>query len=832
MTARDGIHGIALAIAAATLASGAATASDSVTDFARRDLLPASPSVTGGAVGGLVNPAAWSTVAGGELAFWWNDDTVVQHSLDNWGLSAGGQLGFSVERRTVPAESGRLRVYDYQVGFAAGNRIAHTGVAWRWSTGDDDALGRDNGLVLGSIARPNRFMSYGLSGLLSAERSHAVGVADLGIRPLGRPELTVFGDYSLTSKQRIGDGEWSAGVEIRPAGGVHLGARVQERSGTDELEYVVNLGLTIDRLGLHILPGYDDGGDRGTTTYLVRGNPPYRGLPFETWLRKRSGHKRWETIDLEKRTLTYQRGRWFDKKRVAWIDVCHQLERLRRDAGVGGVVVRLSESRIRPSLLWELRQELVACQEAGLEVAVHLDRARMGGYWLASAADHVVMEPRGDLEIVGLAAQRTYMKGLLEKLGIGFEEHRYFRYKSAAETFTRTDMSEADREQIGRQVDVIYETLRAEICESRGISEAAFETIVEERAIIFAEEAKERGLVDALGRWEDVRKWVKERGGSLANREPEGPHYDERWGKPPVVALVYADGASEMDKGFQGRGMSRHLEKLAKRRDVAAVVMRADSPGGDPLPAELVADGVVELRGKGKPVVITQGDVAASGGYRICTDADRMYTTPLTVTGSIGVISAWVWDDGLGGKTGFSADGIQRGSHADLFSGIRFPLIGLRLPTRNLDEGEKERMREGTMELYDGFVASVARGRNLPEERVRELAEGRVWMGGDAVERGLCDEIGTLPDALARARELAGLEPDEEILIEEYPPRPRFGLSTARLLRMSSFVEPLVGDEVEREEYAWRYVRMLADRPGAPMLLVPPEAIPDGWMDW
>ncbi len=443
------------------------------------------------------------------------------------------------------------------------------------------------------------------------------------------------------------------------------------------------------------------------------------------------------------------------------------------------------------------------------------------------------MEPSGDLTIVGIAAQRTYLAGMMEKAGLGFEEHRYFTYKSMAETYSRTDMSEPDREQIGRQVDVIYELLRGEICESRGITEAAFDEIVEDRGVLFADEALERGLVDELGRWDAVRKWVSGRGGSLFGLPPDGPHYDDRWGRPPTVALVYANGGTEMDRGLRGRALSKHLEKLSKRRDVAAVVVRADSPGGDPMPAELVANGVVQLKEKKKPVVVSQGDVAGSGGYRICTDADRIYTTPITVTGSIGVISGWVWDDGLGGKLGITADGVQRGSHADLYSGIRFPLIGLRLPTRPLDEKEKALVREATMKLYDDFVGAVAKGRGLTDERVRELGEGRVWMGEDAVERELCDEVGSLGDAIAHARELAKLDPDDEFLLEEYPPRRHFDWPMPSLTGMSLFAKASESDgEYEAEDWSWRYLRMLVERPGAPMLLVPPEDIPEGWLEW
>jgi hypothetical protein len=219
-------------------------------------------------------------------------------------------------------------VYDYQLGFAGGNRLAHSGIAYRWATGDREAFNRDNGFVFGSVVRPNRRITHGSSVLLSTSRSYAAGAFDLGLRPLSSEKLTVFGDYTLSSRQRPLDGEWSAGLEVRPNAGVHLGGRVTGNSGSDELGWFVNLGVTLDRLGLHVLPGYDDAGERTTTTYLLRGNPPWSGVPVEEWARKSAGAARWETIDLERKTLTYQRNRWFDKSRVAWMDVARGSDRL------------------------------------------------------------------------------------------------------------------------------------------------------------------------------------------------------------------------------------------------------------------------------------------------------------------------------------------------------------------------------------------------------------------------------------------------------------------------------------------------------------------------
>ncbi|HMB70586.1 MAG TPA: S49 family peptidase, partial [bacterium] len=349
------------------------------------------------------------------------------------------------------------------------------------------------------------------------------------------------------------------------------------------------------------------------------------------------------------------------------------------------------------------------------------------------------------------------------------------------------------------------------------------------------------GLVDELGRWADVRQRLQKDGGRLTTETTGGgldgasaALPDERWGRPPTVALVYARGECAMDEGIRGRATSAHLRRLAGRTDVAGVVLRADSPGGDRLPSDLVAEGMRKIREANKPVIVSQGDVAASGGYWISMESDRLLTTPLTVTGSIGVISGWVWDDGFGEKTGLAADGVQRGKHADLRAGIRLPFLDARLPTRPLTDEERARSRDLILGMYGEFVAMVAESRGLSEDAVREIGGGRVWMGEDAVARGLCDGVGTLGDAVEEAAVRAGTDP-RDVILEEYPRRRRF--------RLPSFFPDLPGlpwaramagpaaASVRPEDYDLRYLRALAEAPGEPLLLLPPEALPSGWME-
>ena len=307
-----------------------------------------------------------------------------------------------------------------------------------------------------------------------------------------------------------------------------------------------------------------------------------------------------------------------------------------------------------------------------------------------------------------------------------------------------------------------------------------------------------------------------------------------------------------MDTGIKGRTTSKYLHKLAKDRNVAAVVLRVDSPGGDPLPSDLVAEGIRKLKAAGKPVIISQGDVAASGGYWISMDGNRILTTPLTITGSIGVIGGWLWDDGLGEKLGLTADEVHRGDHADLFAGMGIPFVGGAIPRRPLNEEELDKVEDLIVGMYGDFVQKVATGRGLEEARVRELGEGRVWMGGDALERGLVDSFGSLPDAIALAREMAGLDPDRPVNVAEFPERPLFewpsfgprmagvsGVATPLLAPVAKLLHDLKpgsdwadidtgdGEEVNYEAF---YLSTLARNGGNPTLVTPPEALPDAWV--
>jgi protease-4 len=824
--------------------------------------LPETPGVTSGAVGGFVNPAAWSTLAEHrpEFAFWFDDRDRRPDALDNYGFATSGWLGFGLSSRVYERpDGGTIRVNDWQSGLSFGDRDARLGLAYRWSSGDDNLLGREQGLVFGALLRGSRATSLGVAHTRSLESAAHQTVLDVGLRPLGSDRLVVFADYTLDDGQVWDDGHWGAGLAVQPLRGLHLGGRLDEVPGSGDPVWTVNVGVSLADLGLHALPRFDQDGDVDATTVLIRSNPPLPNLVDDVPSPWREP-PRYAPLNLENRLLTYQRYRWFDDRRVAWLDLAAYLDAVGDDPDVTGLVLDLRDFVARPSLAWELRQRLLDLQASGHEIVAVLNRVDIQRYYLASVADHIVMDPEGDLVLQGVAAGRSYIADMLERVGLGFQELRYFKYKSAAETGSRMTMSEGQREQSQRMVDVIYEEFRRGICQARGLTIADFDRLVDDAVGLAPRAAVEAGLVDAVGRRADVRQWLREqRGAVIAPPDPDaGRHaYPEaHWSEPSRIAVVYAVGGCAMDSGIEGRATGRYLERLADDPRVAAVVLRADSPGGDPLPSDLVASGLQRCRDAGKPVIVSQGDVAASGGYWISMNGDEILTTPLTITGSIGVIAAWLHDDGASGYLGINYDGVKRGEHADLLRTVREPLLGLGVPHRGLDEKELGLVKEYILEAYDAFVARVAEARGLEEAHVREVAQGRVWMGGDAIDHDLCDAYGGLSGAIDLARARAGLAPDDEVVVTQYPPQPLIdlsGLVGGGLPLGLPFGLTVGGDEAARDD-AWPqpwatfassatpslpggeaidwvrwYVELMAGAPGRPQAVLPPDELPVGW---
>jgi protease-4 len=780
---------------------------DGIPDYySRYNLLYGPPSAYGSGMAGFVNPANLTLLNAPEMDFYWTakeDDSLFS---DHWGLFTGfPHFGIGVQTQKMDT----LRVTNYKIGAGFGSKSTAFGIGYGWSGGDKNASGRERIISAGSIIRPCRHFSLGTVGNFSLESSMHEWVFDVGIRPLGTSKLTLFGDMAMQKGVGFGDAPKSAGAAVEVVSGISLiGRYFKDKTFT--------VGLTINHgfSGMGGQSHFDTKQKYSYTTYHTRAGE-YMPSIFPKLFGKKD---KFLPLDL-KGTIDYQRYVLFDDETIRFMDLLNYIRAATNDPRIGAITLNLSTMRILPEHAWEIREELKNAQQNGKTIIAFIDRADMTTYHLASIADKIVLDPEGGILLGGYALGKTYFKGTLEKLGLGFDEWRFFKYKSAAEVLSRDKMSDADREQYQAYVDDCYESVRADICEERRLTHVQFDKIVDEQVYIMPSEAIEAKLADTLGRWSDMGKLIGDltgvKMGGISTKELIAAAAKSNiWGEMPKIAVVYGLGECSMDSGIKGRWLEKVFLKIKKDRSIKAVVFRVDSPGGDALPSDLVAEAIKKCA-QVKPVIISQGQVAGSGGYWISMYGDTILAGPNTVTGSIGVIGGWMYDKGLSAKLGMTSDFVKRGEHAELGFGITLPFLGFRVPARNLTVDERAKMEELFRKFYDGFVKKVASGRGMDVDKVKQIAEGHFYSGLDGKANGLVDEIGGLTTAIAIAQQKAGFKSDDEYEIIEIPKYKGF-IKWPNLSPVSTVVD----------DPAIRYIKLISENPWKPLPMLIPGTYP------
>jgi protease IV len=384
-------------------------------------------------------------------------------------------------------------------------------------------------------------------------------------------------------------------------------------------------------------------------------------------------------------------------------------------------------------------------------------------YYLATAFGEIWLQPSGDLGLTGIAAETTFLRGVLDKLGLEPQLAQRHEYKNAVDRIARYDYTDAFREASTRLVQSAYEQVVAGIAAARGLAGSRVRELVD-AAPLSADRAREAGLVDHVGYRDEVYTALDRGAAELlylsryartaAPRKLAG-----RLRKRDAVAVVTVAGAIQQGRSRRsplspevGAGsdtVAAALRAAGRADDVKAVLLRVDSPGGSYVASDVIWREVGQLRAHGKPVIASMGDVAGSGGYFVAMGADAIVAQPGTLTGSIGVFSGKVVASGLLERIGVGTGAIVEGRNARMFS----PRVGF-------DADQWQRLEEWLDRVYADFVSKVAQARGMTYERVHELARGRVWTGADAHERGLVDELGGLHRAAELARERAGLADD------------------------------------------------------------------------
>jgi protease-4 len=467
------------------------------------------------------------------------------------------------------------------------------------------------------------------------------------------------------------------------------------------------------------------------------------------------------------------------RHRLVLADALDGLRRASRDSRVKALVVKVGGRPIGLGIVQELRQAIREFAEAGKVTVAWAESfgefsAANVAYYLATAFDTIWLQPSGDLGLTGIAVERIFLRGTLDKLGADFQVGKRHEYKSAAEQLTEHGFSAPAREETERMTASVTEQLTSAIAERRGLDPEQVAKLID-RGPFLAGQALEAGLVDTLGYRDEVYSSVRQRAGDGASllyltRYQRGRALAERARKLPVsrapgVARTSATGPNR--RGRRGRGplsggaMGSDTISAAVRAATAddqakAIILRVNSPGGSYVASDTIWREVVRARAAGKPVVVSMSDVAASGGYYIAMAADVIVAQPGTITGSIGVIEGKPVLGETLSRAGVSSDSIIQGAHAAMFSQLKpFTEDEWALISQHLDH------------IYADFTGKVAQGRRMTPERVHELARGRVWTGADAKTNGLIDELGGLDQAAAIARLRAGLP--ERAPLRVYP---------------------------------------------------------------
>ena len=446
--------------------------------------------------------------------------------------------------------------------------------------------------------------------------------------------------------------------------------------------------------------------------------------------------------------------------------------------------------------LREVRQAVQRFRTTGKPVVAYAENMDTRDYYLMSAASEMVLHPFGMVWMPGLATEPMFLAGTLEKLGVGVQVTRSGKYKSYAETYVRRDFSPESREATQKLLDDVWAEIRSEAAESRKLTPEKLQALLESPEAQMGEVAVKSGLVDRIGYWDELLADLKKRTHSTDDntfKQIGLRAYLTAAGQPHQsgdkrIAVVYADGVIVDGEGGEegqvgGDRFAHELRRLRQDDDVKAVVLRVNSPGGSANASE-VMQRELRLLQEEKPVVVSMGTVAASGGYWISAYADRIYAQPSTITGSIGVIGMLFNVKELSQKIGVSFDVVKTGKFADTET-----------ISRPKNEEEMRAIQSVVDWLYGSFLDRVAEGRKLDRAVVAELAQGRVWSGTDAKRLGLIDEFGGLQAAIDYAADKAKLGTNYRL--QEFPGKRELGEVLREL-----FESP--GDYLSRESFTGR----------------------------
>lgn len=454
------------------------------------------------------------------------------------------------------------------------------------------------------------------------------------------------------------------------------------------------------------------------------------------------------------------------------------IQHAKKDSNIKGIYIKCQQNSNGYASSEELRKALVDFKKSNKFIFAYGETISQKGYWVGNVANQIYTHPQGGLEFSGFSLETVFLKGMLDKLDVEMQVFYAGKFKSATEPFRYTKMSDANKQQTGVWLNGLYDHFINSVASARQIAPEKLKEMANEAKIQSAQDALSNGLVDGLIYDDQLKKMIAKKLKGVKENDIPFVSMKEYAKSVPLrgtgagkIAVVYADGDIVMGKGVKGSIASDDfrmlLQKIRADESIDALVLRVNSPGGSALASDIIWREIELIKGK-MPVIVSMGDVAASGGYYIASGADSIYADANTITGSIGVFTVIPNISGfMNNKLGISFDGVKTAPYADAPSA-----------TRPLNTMEQKMLQSGVDSIYHTFKSRVAKGRKKSMDYVDSIAQGRVWLGSDAINVGLVDRIGTLNDALASAAKMAKLKGYN---IKQYP-------------ESKSFIEDLIED--------------------------------------
>jgi protease IV len=455
------------------------------------------------------------------------------------------------------------------------------------------------------------------------------------------------------------------------------------------------------------------------------------------------------------------------------LDIVTGLKSAIKDERVKAVFVRANEYGMPPAQAEEVHDALLAFREAGKPVIAHaqgFEGTTLTNYVAAAAASEIWLQDTASFASAGLASETLFYGGLFEKYDVDADFVQFHEYKNAANVYTQSDYTDAHREATMSLLQSLYDQSLSKIAAARSLNVTELRNAIES-APHSAETALEAGLVDKLGQYSEARDAIEERVGGEPSMLDVSAYARSVKSKAsgPVIAVIGGQGAvltgeASVDPFGSGDGIfsdtiSEAIFAAAEDEEVAAIVLRVDSPGGSAIASDQIWHAITKAQEAGKPVVASFATLAASGGYYISASADQIVAMPTTITGSIGVLGGKIGIDGALNRVGLNIEGVSVGG--DYASAYSYE--------SGFSDTQRQAFRARMNDVYEDFVGRVSRGRAMSFDEAEAVARGRVWTGSQALERGLVDKLGGYHVALDTARELAGIAEEDSYQIRQYP---------------------------------------------------------------